>query len=433
MKTEEKEKLSIEEVGSILQVNKYGNVDQSVENYVRVLLSDPDLAGVIKVNELTGQKDIVGEVSWKRNTLSMTDVDDDFIYHLIEKRYGLKSDRLLKKAINIVSNSNSYHPIKDYLEALEWDGVERIKDLLPKYLGAERSDITTWAMKTTMLGMLSRIYNPGCKFELMMCLVGGQGAGKSSFFRLLAIKDEWFTDDLRRIDDENVYRKIKGHWIVELDEMTATMRSKFIEDIKAFISRQVDVYKVPYEVHPKDIKRQCVFAGTSNNMQFLPFDRSGNRRFIPVPVDASKAECHPLADEKAAREFIRMCWAEALAIFKSGNFSFVVPKEIEERLTQMQKDFMPEDNISGLIEAWLEDCPEEYVCSTMIYHKAVAPLSTERPNQFVIKEIAEVMNAIDGWEKVSSHRFYEYGTQRAWKRKIDFIPVGDEKNLPWAE
>ena len=56
----------------------------------------------------------------------------------------------------------------------------------------------------------------------MLCLVGGQGAGKSTFFRLLAGKDEWFSDDLRKLDDENVYRKLQGHWIIEMSEMIAT-------------------------------------------------------------------------------------------------------------------------------------------------------------------------------------------------------------------
>lgn len=431
MVSEEKTTLSIEDVKVILNYNKNGNTDQSVENYVKVLLTDPDLSDAIKVNELTGQKDIVKAFGWKRNTQAMTDVDVDQIYFMIEKRYGLRNDKLLKKAINIVSNSKSYHPIRDLLETLEWDGTERIKELLPRYLGAEQNDITTWAMKTMMLGLLSRIYNPGCKFELMLCLVGGQGAGKSSFFRLLAIKDEWFTDDLRKIEDDNVYRKIKGHWVIELAEMIATLRSKYVEDIKSFISRQVDVYKVPYEVHPQDIPRQCGFVGSSNNMEFLPFDRTGNRRFIPVPIDSTKAEKHPLEDEAETRAFILQCWAEALVIFQSGNYSFVVPKEIEERLVQMQKDFMPEDNLSGLIEAWLEDCTEEYVCTTMIYQKVVAPFTESRPNHFEAREIAEIMNTMPGWEKASTHRFPEYGTQKAWKRTNEFVTVDDDAGTPW--
>ena len=104
--------------------------------------------------------------------------------------------------------------------------------------------------------------------------------GKSSFFRLLAVKDEWFSDDLRRLDDDNVYRKLQGHWIIEMSEMIATANAKSIEEIKSFLSKQKETYKVPYETHPADRLRQCVFAGTTNRQDFLPRDRTGNRRFI---------------------------------------------------------------------------------------------------------------------------------------------------------
>lgn len=152
-----------------------------------------------------------------------------------------------------------------------------------------------------MLGAISRVFHPGIKFELMLCLVGSQGAGKSSFFRLLAVRDEWFSDDLKKIDDDNVYRKMQGHWIIEMSEMLATASAKSIEEIRSFISRQKETYKVPYDIHPEDRPRQCVFAGTSNSLDFLPLDRAGNRRFLPVMVEPDKAEVHILENETASR------------------------------------------------------------------------------------------------------------------------------------
>ena len=148
----------------------------------------------------------------------------------------------------------------------------------------------------------------------MLCLVGGQGAGKSTFFRLLAVRDEWFSDDLRKLDDDNVYRKLQGHWIIEMSEMMATANAKSIEEIKSFLSRQKEVYKIPYETHPADRPRQCVFGGTSNALDFLPLDRSGNRRFIPVMVYPEQAEVHILEDEAASRAYIEQMWAEAILL-----------------------------------------------------------------------------------------------------------------------
>ena len=88
------------------------------------------------------------------------------------------------------------------------------------------------------------------------------------------MENEWFSDDLRKLDDDNVFRKIQGHWIIEMAEMLATCNARSVEDIKSFLSRQSETYKVPYETHPEDRPRQCIFVGSSNNADFLPFDLS---------------------------------------------------------------------------------------------------------------------------------------------------------------
>ena len=104
-----------------------------------------------------------------------------------------------------------YHPIRDFLNSIAWDGTERIRFCLRHFLGADVDDYTYEALKLFLLGAITRAFKPGSKFEIMLCLVGGQGAGKSTFFRLLAVRDEWFSDDLRKLDDDNVYRKLQGH------------------------------------------------------------------------------------------------------------------------------------------------------------------------------------------------------------------------------
>ena len=124
----------------------------------------------------------------------------------------------------------------------------------------------------------------------------------------MTLNDFW---DLKRMDDDNVYRKMQGHWIIEMSEMMATVNAKSIEDIKSFISRQKETYKIPYETHPEDRPRQCVFVGTSNSMDFLPLDRTGNRRFAPILVHPDRVEKHILEDEKEARDYI----IKALIIF----------------------------------------------------------------------------------------------------------------------
>lgn len=101
-----------------------------------------------------------------------------------------------------------------------------------KYLGVDDNFYTREVMHLLMQAAIHRIHKPGCKFEIMVCFVEGQGAGKSKFSRFLSIEDEWFSDDLKRLDDDNIYRKLQGHWFIEMSEMIATASVRNIEDIK---------------------------------------------------------------------------------------------------------------------------------------------------------------------------------------------------------
>ena len=298
-------------------------------------------------------------------------------------------------------------------------------------------------MKLFLLGAISRAFKPGCKFEVMLCLVGGQGAGKSSFFRLLAVNDDWFSDDLKKLDDENVYRKMQGHWIIEMSEMIATANAKSIEEIKSFLSRQKETYKIPYETHPADRKRQCVFGGSSNTLDFLPLDRTGNRRFVPVMVYPERAEVHILADEQASREYINQMWAEAMEIYRSGKCQLRLPKEMEKDLCEYQKQFMQEDTKKELILDYLEHYEGNMVCSRQLYSEALG--NDGNPAQWEIREINDIMNNCSNWIAFSNPRHFPepYRRQKGWEkpdnRGQDFQPITKEQmeqlSLPpeWME
>ena len=125
--------------------------------------------------------DIVKPVGWPRSGKTLNDTDMKYILRRMEK-YGTSSEKKIESAIRIVANENRYHPIRDYLNGLKWDGSERIAHVLHHFLGAAEDEYTCEAMKIFLLGAIKRVFQPGCKFETMLCLVGGQGAGKSSFF-----------------------------------------------------------------------------------------------------------------------------------------------------------------------------------------------------------------------------------------------------------
>ena len=326
----------IRHVKEMLTKHSNGEIQRTIQNCITILQNDHVLADAIRLNLLSERIDIVKPVGWPRSGKTLSDTDMKYILRRMEK-YGISSEKKIESAIRIVANENRYHPIRDYLNSLKWDGTERIAHVLHHFLGAAEDEYTCEAMKIFLLGAIKRVFQPGCKFETMLCLVGGQGAGKSTFFRLLAVKDEWFSDDLRRLDDDNVYRKLQGHWIIEMSEMIATANAKSIEEIKSFLSKQKETYKIPYETHPADRLRQCVFAGTTNRQDFLPRDRTGNRRFIPIPVDAELAEVHILDNEEESRAYINQLWAEALTIYNSGNYKLAFSPAMQETLQPISR------------------------------------------------------------------------------------------------
>ena len=442
------EMLTTEDVNNMLEHTDKGRTKQTIRNCVTVLQNDPVLKKAIKRNELSGRMDIVKEVPWERrnNSPTVTDTDENNLKMYLEENYELTSERVIKAGIDIVSNENKYHPIRDYLESLVWDGIPRIENMLPHFLGAEKSKYTIGIMKMHMLAAISRIYEPGIKYDIMLCLVGSQGAGKSTFFRLLAVKDEWFSDDLRKLDDDNVYRKLQGHWIIEMSEMIATANAKSIEEIKSFLSRQKEVYKIPYETHPEDRLRQCVFGGTSNALDFLPLDRSGNRRFLPVMVYPEQAEVHILDDEAASRAYIEQVWAEAMTTYKSGDFKLSFTPEMIQYLKEHQRDFMPEDTKAGMIQAYLDRYTGSAVCSKQLFKEALNHPFDE-PKQWEIREVNDIMNhGITGWKYFSNPRIFEgYGRQKGWEREAPatgadngrektpdgFVEVTEQMELPF--
>ena len=409
-----------EEIREMLEGTQKGGVKNSIKNCLTVFQRDPLLRGAVSYNIFPkgGYCEAAGMGTDQRHS-------DRYGYEIFAFVSGrtLRTDQRkeVENAIQIVANENRYHPVRDYLNSLQWDGTERIRYALHHFLGADTDEYTFEALKLFMMGAIRRVFRPGSKFEVMLCLVGGQGAGKSTFFRLLAVKDEWFSDDLKKLDDENVYRKLQGHWIIEMSEMIATANARSIEEIKSFLSRQKETYKVPYETHPADRLRQCVFGGTTNRQDFLPRDRTGNRRFIPVTVYPERAEVHILDDEAAARTYISQMWAEAMTIYRSGKYKLSFSAEMNAYLKAHQQGFMQEDTQAGMIYAYLEDYTGDRVCSKQIYEEALG--NCNPPAEWETRAICEIMNtgiangSIQGWTAYKSpKRYKKYGSQKGWER-----------------
>ena len=197
-----------------------------------------------------------------------------------------------------------------------------------------------------------------------------------------------------------MFLKLQGHWIIEMSEMLATSSAKSIEEIRSFISRQKETYRTPYEAQPKDRLRQCVFGGSSNTLDFLPLDRAGNRRFLPIMIYPENAEVHILEDEDASRTYLLQVWAEAMTVYRSGHYSMKFSKSIQRQLVEVQKDFMPEDTEAGQIQGFLEHYTGSMVCSKQLFKEALGHTYDE-PKRWQLHNINEIMtHGGDGLEAV---------------------------------
>lgn len=432
------ELLPTEALRESLEKNDRGNPKANVTNVVRILKEDPKLAGAIAFNELSERIDIVKDLGWKRDGVTLTDTDMAYITLYIDKNYGIGYQSMIETAVKVVANENRYHPIRDVLNSLVWDGVPRVENMLTHFFGAEKTELITTTMKLFMLGAVARVFTPGIKFETSMCLVGGQGVGKSTFFKFLAIRDEWFTDDLKNLSDDRMAARLQGHLIVELVEMLAVINAKAEEELKCFISREKDTYRTPYDKHPRDRKRQCVFGGTSNKIEILPMDKSGNRRIVPIETHPENAEVHILENEAESRAYILQAWAEIMVIYRSGDYILTLPDHLKKELDKYQQRFTPEDTEQVGIENFLSDTTEKYVCVRMLFHEALGHSSYEEPKKSESNRIATIMHHMSEWEPVGIQRFTKYGSARAWKRKDDnkppeegFMDVPEQMEIPF--
>ena len=225
-----------------------------------------------------------------------------------------------------VAREHSFHPIRDYLDSLKWDKIPRIADWLTLYLGVDPSDYARAVAEKWLIGAVARIYNPGCKVDTCLILEGSQGAFKSTALRELAGND-FFTDDIADLGSKDSVIQTRGVWIIELAELDSMSRPE-ASRVKAFMSRQVDHIRLPYDRRTSDVPRECIFAGTVNNDTYLK-DETGGRRFWPIRV--GKIDIDSL---KRDRDQLP---AEARDRFKSGaNWWLDIPELVEAARDEQQ-------------------------------------------------------------------------------------------------
>lgn len=402
-------------------------VRQCGENVARVILGDPAIAGKIKDDTFGHRLMYLGQLEWRQdgdNYGEWTDKDDSALRAYLDIKYNLRNKADYEDGFNMALLENVYNPLTGFLDALEWDGVPRIDDALNRYLGVEKTEYNLAAFRVFLQGAIHRAYDPGCKFDYMMVLIGKQGDGKSTLFKFLACNDDWYDENFNFKDTNNktTVEKMAGKWFLEMGEMDTMKKDMVTSDaLKAFVSSVADDYRVPFARRKETRKRQCVFCGTSNDINFLK-DRTGNRRYLPIDCNATNETRRRIFDYDTARPYFRQVIAEAVAEYKKDPLKKpVLPMDIEEQAKREQIAHLEEDVWVSIIQDHLDTELVGRVNAAYIYDKAFGKDPVDMRKGEAGRILTIMRNDIVGWHEIGKARLNGYG-----KRGICF----ERDNMP---
>lgn len=297
----------------------------SLGNIEMILRGDAAYAGAYFRYDTFSGKLLYGQVPAADHIDTTINID-------IERRYGFASrTTLVQEAILKVANENMFHPVRDYIDSLTWDGVSRLGTLLAQGFGAVGdAEFLADAGTKFAIGAVARVYDPGCQMDNMLVLTGQQGVGKSTGLRVLS--NGWFADSPLPVGDKDSYMQLGGRLFYEISELDSFRKAENTR-IKAFISSRFDSFRPPFGRHVVERPRQTVLVGTTNEDQFLT-DPTGSRRFVPVRV--TKVNIAWLS------EFRDAVWAEALVRYRAGEI-WHYEGESAQRLANESRPYQQED------------------------------------------------------------------------------------------
>lgn len=406
---------------------KSGAVLATAKN-VELILSNAEWKNVLWFDAFGNSEVIKKKVPWRekeredRKYEPWLSADDKRLQHWFSKIYKINTSKIIQNAFTEVAHKNKFHPIKEYIEAQEWDGIERAERIFIEYLGAKDSHYVRQVTRKILLAAVKRLYIPGCKFDEMLVLVGPQGCCKSSIIAKLG--RDWFSDSLRNFENKEAGEHLQSGWIFEISELSAMKKSE-IEEVKAFLSKTEDKYRVAYDRQVSDFPRKCVFFGTTNTREFLR-DTTGNRRFWPVNVSLSD-EMKKHFWNNFTDKVVSQIWAEVLTWFRAGE-TLEIDSKAKKEAEHQQMEHMEQDPRLGIIQDWLDkpiddddftDAGEVYrnrVCAVQIWVECFGNRKGALSRWDVI-EIRNLMRDIDGWiEQPKKKKMKNYGVQRVFDR-----------------
>ena len=344
-------------------------------------------------------------------TRHLGDPEADALYLLIDEKFQFRPTRdFYRLVIDNAARRNTFHPVLDYLNGLNWDGTSRIDTWLSVYGGADDTPYTRAVGRLTLVAGVRRIRHPGCKFDEITTLESNQGLEKSTALKILAGGDEWFDDNLPlNADSKVVIERLTGKWIIEFGDLHGK-RSASIEHLKAFCSRTVDRARLAYGHFTSERQRQCIFFATTNEESYL-LDHTGNRRFWPVRVERF--------DIPALTRDRDQLWAEAAHYEATGESIRLDPKFYQVASEQQENRRVPDPWEAVFEEALGDFCGRIRTDDLWIIVGMREPVRKQEDQA----RLGRSMQAI-GWTKGPGRRRFERGGKKKY-----YYARGNEKEL----
>lgn len=355
-----------------------------MENICRYLASDKTWSGRFRYNEFSHMSEVLDTRSgeWE-------DLQDHHIAELVRYvsstngHFAKVSKSMITDAMISLSYEVRINPPRDYLLGLEWDKKPRLATWLAEAYGAPRDEVYKAIGSNWMKGLVRRVLYPGCQFDEVLVLEGGQGTRKSSSLR--ALGDPWHVETTYSTD-KDFFQVLSKNTIVEFSEGDILTR-KGVREVKALITKTEDQYRIPYERAPKTIKRGCVFAMTTNDTQYLK-DETGGRRWLPVQLTKT-------ADVDWISEHRDQLYAEAVhrvEVLKETSWEYPL-----DALRDLQEERMEVETYQEEIETW-------YLSKSMTKRKKGVTTREAWIGAVVGEEATRIMGKSDEWDIARAFR-----------------------------
>lgn len=372
----------------------------SLANAMLILALDPAVSGCLGYDEFRDQAFLLAAPpvanpgddpapgpfprAWLRSDVAL------FTAYVQRAHCGKMRRETVEDAMEAEAARNRFHPVRDYLAGLVWDGVPRIDEWLHHAFGVEMNPYTRAAGAKFLIAAVRRVRNPGVKFDHAPVAQGAQGKGKSTTWAAL-FGPEWFSDDLPDdLGDKDAAMALRGVWGLEMAELTQLLATE-AEAVKAFLSRATDRYRPPYGRQVIDVPRQGVLVGTTNAQEWLR-DATGNRRWWPFDCTA--------CDPHWVRQHRDQLWAEAADREARGEPHWLDEEDARDEAQQMQDERMVEDPWAEKVRAYATGLLR--VSASQVLQNAIE-MPLERQNRAAQMRVTAILTRM-GWTKTKGER-----------------------------